>query len=301
MTRRSRLPDPETYVDESFDDLQTENANLRAELRKALALPPAEFRKAPAVYKRRSGTFRKHFVIPDTQVRPGVPVEHLTWAGRYIAEKCEPGDVVIHLGDHWDMAALSSYDKGKRSFEGRRYKLDVEAGNAALELLSAELDGLKVERHLLRGNHEDRITRVIEAEPWLEGVVTMDDLRSPGWHVHPFLEVLDLDGVLYSHYFYTPTTGRPRSGMAANILRHVGRSFVMGHRQVHDVAMMELPDGTRRRGVVSGAFYQHREAYLGPQSSHWRGMLMLTEVQGGDFDIVELSLDFLRRRYGAKR
>jgi len=292
-----RLPDPETYVDEQVHDLSEENALLRAQLRKALSLPDPEFRKPPAVFKRKTGTFRKHFVIPDTQVKPGVPVEHLTWAGRYIAEKAETGDAVVHLGDHWDMPSLSSYDKGKRSFEGRRYKLDVASGNAAMDLLTAELKGKRLELHLLRGNHEDRISRLIEAEPWLEGVVTMDDLRAPGWTVHPFLSVLDLDGVLYSHYFYTPTTGRPRSGMAANVLRHVGRSFVMGHRQVHDVAMMELPDGHRRRGVVSGAFYQHAEAYLGPQSSHWRGMLMLTEVQDGDFDLVEVSLDYLRRKY----
>ena len=156
----------------------------------------------------------------------------------------------------------------------------------------------KVERHLLRGNHEDRISRLLETEPWLEGVVGMHLLQSPGWHVHEYLTVLDLDGVLYSHYFYTPTTGRPRAGLASNVLRHVGRSFVMGHRQVHDVAMQELPDGTRRRGIISGAFYQHAEEYLGPQSSHWRGMLMLTEVQAGDFDVVEVSLDFLRRRFG---
>jgi hypothetical protein len=297
MPRGRGLPDPTTYIDERFKDLDAENALLREELRKALSLPEPEWRKSPAVFKRKSGKFRKHFVIPDTQVKPGVPTEHLNWAGRYIAEKAEPGDAVVHLGDHWDMPSLSSYDKGKRSFEGRRYKLDIASGNAALELLSAEIDGLKLERHILRGNHEDRISRLIESEPWLEGVVTMDDMRSPGWTVHPFLSVLDLDGVLYSHYFYTPTTGRPRSGMAANILRHVGRSFVMGHRQVHDVAMMELPDGSRRRGVVSGAFYQHSEDYLGPQSSHWRGMLMLTEVQGGDFDIVEVSLDYLRRKY----
>jgi hypothetical protein len=287
------------YIDDQELGLDEENEFLRAELRKALGFA-AERRapRVPSVYRRKKGTFRKHFVLPDTQVKPGVPVEHLAWAGRYIAEKASPGDAVVHLGDHWDLPSLSSYDKGKRCFEGRRLKADIESGNAALRLLDEALGGVKVERHLLRGNHEDRISRLLELEPMLDGVVGLHLLESPGWHVHDYLTVLDLDGVLYSHYFYTPTTGRPRGGMAANVLRHVGRSFVMGHRQVHDIAMQELPDGERRRGIISGAFYQHDEKYLGPQSSHWRGMLMLTEVQDGDFDVVEISLDYLRRSFG---
>lgn len=295
---RRRLPDPGTYIDEKFRDLQTENEELRIALRKALSLDEPRVRKSPATYRRRAGKLRKHFVIPDTQVKPGVPTEHLTWAGRYIAEKAAPGDVVVHLGDHWDMCSLSSYDVGKRSFEGRRYTLDVEAGCAALALLSAELDGLKVERHLLRGNHEDRIRRTLETDPWLDGVVTMDDLAAPGWHVHEFLVPVILDGVVYAHYQQNPMNGRPRAGMATTVLKSVGRSFVSGHKQGLEIALQQLPTGERRRGIIAGSFYQHDEEYLGPQGDHWRGMLMLTEVQDGDFDVCELSLDFLRRRFG---
>lgn len=296
--RRPRRPDPLEWIEGQHRDLQEENELLRVELRKALRLGDlGRTPRVPATFRRKRGAFRKHFVIPDTQVKPGVPVEHMTWAGRYIAGKAARGDVVIHLGDHWDMASLSSYDRGKRCFEGRRYKADVEAGNAALALLSKELDGLKVERHLLRGNHEDRITRAIEAEPWLEGVVTMDDLASPGWRVHGFLEPAHIDGVMYVHYAYNARTGKPWGGLVSTVLKSVGQTFVQGHRQGLEVAMQQLPSGGRRRGIVAGSFYQHDEEYLGPQGDHWRGMLMLTEVQDGDFDVVEVSLDYLRRTF----
>ena len=56
-----------------------------------------------------------HLVIPDTQVKPGNSVEFLTHIGKYIVEK-QP-DTIIHLGDHADMPSLSSYDRGKKSFE----------------------------------------------------------------------------------------------------------------------------------------------------------------------------------------
>jgi len=54
----------------------------------------------------------KHLVIPDTQVKPEHSVKHLRWAGQYAADK-KP-DVIIHIGDHWDMPSLSSYDVGTR-------------------------------------------------------------------------------------------------------------------------------------------------------------------------------------------
>ena len=57
--------------------------------------------------------------IGDTQVKPGIDLGYLDRVGKYLVEK-EP-DIVVHLGDHWDLPSLSSYDVGKKSFEGRRY------------------------------------------------------------------------------------------------------------------------------------------------------------------------------------
>ena len=102
----------------------------------------------------------KHIVIPDCQVKAGVPLAHLRWAGLYIAEK-RP-DVVVQIGDFADMPSLSSYDVGKRSFEGRRYKRDIEAAKQAMGLLMEPIQaarGYKPRLELFLGNHEDRITR----------------------------------------------------------------------------------------------------------------------------------------------
>lgn len=275
-----------------------EVALLREQVENLLALPKFKPTKTKTSWKPRSGRFRKHFIIPDTQVKGGVPTSHLTWAAHYIVDHAVPADVVIHLGDHWDMPSLSNYDRGKHSFEGRRFKADVEAGNIAMGTLRDPLEGLGLEMHFLLGNHEDRITRTIETDPWLDGIVSLDLLDLKGWNVHKFKEIVNIDGLLYSHYFYNPRNGRPWTGAANGVLNNVGQSFVQGHRQGLDVALRQLPSGGRRRGVICGSFYQHDEEYLGPQGDHWRGMLMLTEVQGGDFDLVEVSLDYLKRKYG---
>jgi hypothetical protein len=73
----------------------------------------------------------------------------------------------------------------------------------------------------------------------------------------------------------------------------------MGHRQVLDVATRTLPvDGRQQWGIVAGACYPHDEDYKGHQGNkHWRGVIVLHEVQDGDFDPMFVSLDYLRRSY----
>ena len=56
----------------------------------------------------------KHLIIPDTQVKPNSPTDHLRWAGLYAAEK-KP-DVIVMIGDFFDMESLSAFDVGTRGY-----------------------------------------------------------------------------------------------------------------------------------------------------------------------------------------
>lgn len=239
-----------------------------------------------------------HLVIPDTQVKEGVPTAHLGWIGQYIAEH-QP-HVIVHLGDHWDMPSLSSYDKGKKSFEGRRYAKDVKAGNDAFELIDApmrDVDGYRPRKVVLRGNHEYRIQRAIEENAVLDGVIGYDDLETLDWEVHDFLEVVNIDGVAYSHYFYNPLTGRPYGGQVATRLKTIGHSFTMGHQQVLDMSL-RFVNGKSQHGLVCGSCYLHDEDYLGYQgNSYWRGIIVCHEVHDGSYDLMLVSLEYLCRRY----
>lgn len=253
-----------------------------------------------------------HVVIPDTQVKPGVPTEHLGWIGQYIVDRFAGKDnvTIVHLGDHWDMPSLSSYDRGKKSMEGRRVLADVAAGNEGFAILDEPLASYNARQRatkhaqwlprkvLLRGNHEDRIRRATEDDAAMDGLLSFDMLDSRDWEVHPFLEVVDIDGVWYSHFFQAAGTGRPLGGTAMNRLVKLGNSFTQGHQQTFDPAVRFLRDGRMQRGLVAGACYLHTEDYLGYQgNAHWRGLIVKHQVKDGGYDLMEVSLDYLCRRY----
>jgi hypothetical protein len=254
---------------------------------------------------------RIHLIIPDTQVKPDVNLEHLGWLGKYIVD-IKP-DVIVHLGDHFDMPSLSSYDKGTAAIEGKRVQEDIEVGKLGLDLIlepmkrynNAARKNKKAvyspELHFLMGNHEDRVDRYINTHPELQGYMSIEELgiESAGFTRHKYMQPVNIDGILYSHYFANPMSGRPYSGRAAGLLQRVGKSFVMGHRQELDYTCRELCDGSRQMGLVAGAFYQHDEGYKGPQGNkHWRGVVVLHEVRDGWGDAMFVSLDYLSRKYG---
>lgn len=239
----------------------------------------------------------KIFVIPDTQVKPGLNLDHLEAAGNYIQDK-KP-DVIVHLGDHWDMQSLSSYDRGTAKAEGARYGRDIDAGIMGMMRLLSPIK-YKPRKIFHIGNHEDRITRHVNANPELIGTLSLNnlELKSMGWEVPEYLAPVCINDVYFSHYFYNPNTGKPYSGRASTRLSNLGFSFVQGHQQGLDVAMKHLSNGRTIRGLVAGSFYRHHEDYKGPQANnHWRGCLMLHEVKKGNYGLMELSIQYLLREW----
>lgn len=260
-----------------------------------------------------------HIVIPDTQAKPGVPVDHLWWIGQYVVDQFagRPNVKLIHLGDHPDMPSLSSYDKkGGTKMEGRRYVEDIEAANDGWDCLNTPLhqfnrvrvrngrDEWLPERHYLRGNHDDRITRAAESDAQLEGLVSLDDLNIAdwGWTVHDYLFPVLIDGVWYAHFFANPMTGRAYSGQSMDLrLKTIGHSFSMGHQQGLLWGRRETIGGGMC-GLVAGSCYLHDEDYKGPQGNgHWRGIVVCHQVENGEYDPMFVSLDYLCRRYEGVR
>lgn len=254
----------------------------------------------------------KHMIIPDTQVKPNSPTDHLRWAGLYAVEK-KP-DVIVMIGDFFDMESLSAFDVGTRGYEGRRYIADIEAGIAAMKVF---LDPIRQEQAKLKhdkkkqwnprmvftlGNHENRIARAANSDPKLDGLIGFKDLQleEMGWEVYGFLECVVINNIAFQHYFTSGIMGRPVANPTL-MLNKMHMSTVQGHVQDRAISFARRADGQRMTGIFAGIFYQHDEDYLTPHNNlSWRGIWMLHEVNDGSFDEMPVSLDYLRGKYENK-
>lgn len=258
---------------------------------------------------------KTHLLIPDLQIRPNVPLQHLTWIGKYIVDT-KP-DVVVQIGDFADMHSLSSYDMGRKSGEGARYKEDIEVANKAMDMLMAPVHKYNKKQRknkkaryqpqleLTLGNHENRINKHVNSYPILEDHLSSNDFNfiKHGWNVHEFLEVVEIDGILYSHYFPRNATGkivqsyRGAPNARSQVIREM-QSCTSGHMQGLDFHVQQT--GTRRNyGLMAGSCYLHDEDYLTPQgTAYWRGIVVKHQVKDGSYDPMMVSLGYLARRYG---
>lgn len=249
-------------------------------------------------------------VIPDMQIKPGSDLSHIDHIAQYIVEK-KP-DYLVDLGDWADMQSLSSYDVGKKDFEGRRYKDDTDAANEGLERLNApirkemeridrrHLKRWNLKKKVTRGNHDgDRIDRAIQNDRKLEGLISTADIEyeKHGYEVYPFLEVAMVEGIAFCHYFCSGIMGRPITTARA-LLTKKHTSCVAGHQPGYDVATDYKADGSRITAIIAGSGYPEPMSYLNAQTNkHWRGILMLNEVENGTFDEMKVSLKYLREKY----
>ena len=248
----------------------------------------------------------KHILLPDSQVRPGVPTNHLEAAGNYIAEK-KP-DVIVHIGDHWDCPSLSGWDSVQRKVKEKvKYssldgKGDVEAGNEAFFRLNKPIKKVKnysPRRIFTLGNHEQRIERWREEFPHIGDAVSYDHLNFEGWQVVPYLKPICIHGIHYAHFFHPHLSPRAIGGAVPAMLNKIGYSFSQGHRPGLEVGRKALTNGKVIRGVVAGSFYQHFEQYKGHQgnAAQWNGIIVKHEVRAGDYSLCEVGIDYLLKNY----
>jgi hypothetical protein len=266
-----------------------------------------------------------HIIVGDAHSKPEVDNRRFDWLGKVIVDtaKHNPDATikVIDMGDWEDMPSLSSYDIGKKCYEGRRYKKDLSAAWDARERVGSAIARYKdqcrrskqrqvpIQLYALGGNHfERRIDRAIESSPLLEGTISVQDGRTEefGWEYTPFLKPKEIDGISYVHYWQGNGTSQP-IGMgkypAQVLIREKHSSTVTAHNHIWDVAITRNGRGDRIFALSAGCYLdpEQEEHYAGQNNKNWtRCLTILYDVKDGfpegGFDLM--TIEEIQRRYG---
>lgn len=233
-------------------------------------------------------------------------MEHLVWTARQFAEKdC---DIVVQIGDFGEWGSLGQFDsKVRKAISGASVQDDLDSVNKGLDMLEVtwEKMGWQPKRKVfLHGNHEYRIDRFLWENPELAGLINHDktDFKPYGWEVYPFLKVVYIEDVAFSHFFPRGPTGKAlqqKHGApdAKTQVKRAMRSTVAGHSPGLDTCMISCDD-RMYRGVILGSSYLHDPAYQGYQgTNYWRGVLIFHNMKDGMFNISEYPLENLRWKF----
>lgn len=248
-----------------------------------------------------------HLIIPDPHAHPNHDNERADWLGHLILD-LKP-DVVVNLGDMWDMPSMASYDKGKKSFQGRTFKADIDAGLEFDDRMWAPIRRAKKRRPrsiFIEGNHEYRLKRAIDLQPELDGVISFDDLDlnrnyddvveytggTPG--------IIEVDGIVYCHYATSGVMGRPIGGEhpAYSLLSKQFQSVTQGHIHVFNHCTRTNIEGRRIHGLIAGVYQDYDSDWAGEINKLWsRGVVIKRGVSDGNYDLEWISIDRLKAAY----
>lgn len=255
-------------------------------------------------------------IIGDSHVTSEQDLSRFKSLGNWI-EQHRP-DTIISIGDFMDIKSLSAWDMNKRLLmEGRRYQLEIEAGNQALDLLQTPTYLLQeIQKHhkkrvykpewiYIEGNHENRVARYLEQHPELVGHLNYRKelkLEERGFTFIPYKSYYLHKGVYFTHVPISGN-GNPRGGSIYNQLNYAlnehNGSIVFGH--VHKLAMA----GIHRHGsqhynqaLTVGCFFEHIDEYAkGASTNYWRGIVVLTHYDNSRFDVETIAISRLKKEY----
>jgi len=251
---------------------------------------------------------KTYIIIPDSHAHPDYTNERADWLSKLIID-VKP-DVVINIGDQFDMSSLSSYDKGKRDFHGRSYKKDIESGVEFSDRVWGPVKDRKKKlpyRVVLEGNHEHRVERALDLSPELAGTIGFKDYQYDEYYDDVIRYngstpgVFELDDILFAHFFPTGVSGRPIGGErpAHMLLAKNGMSTIAAHSHTLDFATRRTVADKHLNALVCGCYQDFINPWAGSIGKFWQGgVAVLRNVHEGNFDFQWISIASMQKEYG---
>lgn len=253
---------------------------------------------------------KDYLIVPDQHAHPNFHNDRADWLGKYILDT-KP-DVVVNMGDTWDMPSLSSYDKGKASFHGNSYEKDINSGLDFQDRMWHPIKKAKKKmphRVFLVGNHEQRLQKALEYDPQLSGDrygiswsnYQLDNYYSTVVHYSGQTPgIYNADGISFAHFFVSGLMGRPIGGEhhAHSLLSKNHSSCVAAHSHAVDWAVASGSNGKKIMGLVAGVFQDYSTGWAGVINNlWWSGIVRLKNVSDGTYSPEFISINELKSEY----
>ena len=261
-------------------------------------------------------TTPEHMWVPDPQVRPEVPIQHLYWAG-YHACTLLP-DVIVIGNDWFDFPTLNYWTREDAGYSTQDVVTDLCSAAHGLDMfLDGFIDGFNELPNVpkdydplfifLEGNHDWRALRLFQNDhrlrrlfPRPESIVRrLFKERDMSVRWVQWKKTIKVDDVNYAHAAINPASSKPMGGKASSKLTRLKDTYVIGHHVGKDLAEDMTPSGRKIRFVQAGSYYLHDEEYS-PCTNYWRGLIYMHDVKDGYFNLMEIDMEYLWKKYQHK-
>lgn len=285
MERPSWCPDQNKRLPEEFFNLNAHQSQLFLEMLIFCDGSPMEDRRSSVFYGKKE-------ICDDVQA--------------YCILNCSQASLKEYRKNQWRVNICPRWKQRFRKLDLPTVKdwvycITVEEGN-----FLARQGGVA----LFTGNC--RITKAISLDPRLEGAkygVSFKHLQTDHWfdEYHRYENsapaIVDINGILHSHYFSSGNYGTAMSGMhhAYGLINKLNRSAICGHSHKRSLFFKDAAYPNPVIGMVVGCYKGKDEAWAGQANREWwRGVVVMRNIESGHFDPEFISTSVLQQTYGNK-
>jgi len=230
-------------------------------------------------------------ILPDVHMTDRLPKDYIV-VRRFI-KTYKPNKVIL-LGDFMDVASLSAWDMDKkRIMEGRRFKKEIDAANIELDYLQKHTTDEKGGVVYLEGNHEWRVSRYLDKNPEMEGMMEIPeqlDLKGRGIKWYPYLKQsqkpFKLGDMHFIHGMYT------NQYHAKKHLMSLGCNVCYGHKHETQTAMQNMAMQKTYMATGLGTLGDKAPDYLKGRPGNWINQFAIFEwdTDTGHFNLTPINV-----------
>jgi len=242
-----------------------------------------------------SKMIKKYIILSDAHLTTEATKDYSLVTRKFLPDFKPHGSIL--LGDWMDVSALSAWDMDKRLLmEGRRWKAELNFANKEMDYLQSKGGDIIY----LEGNHEDRVTRYVQKNPEMEGLMEIPerlDLKGRGVEWVPMNELYKVGSLYATHGMYT------NMNHAKKHLQMLGCNIVYGHQHGTQTAMQNMKMQKPHMAYALGTLGEMSPSYMKGKPGNWISQFatLYVDTKTGNFNLYPVNIINHAFVYGGKR